>query len=248
MMSVTGERTGRPQRVGVAVVDVLTAAHAVIAILAALRHRDATGDGQHVDLALLDVQVAAMINIAQAYLSAGVVAHRNGNEHPSVTPSQSFQCSDGLIMLAAANDGQFARLCQAVGMPGLANEPCFVHNAARVRNRDTLTQLLQTVFSRGTVKEWVDRLVAAGIPCAPVNDIAAVFDDPQVRERQMRMEVDHPEAGRLGLVASPLRLSASPVTYRLPPPLLGQHTDEVLKEILGMAPAEVAALRAAGVI
>jgi crotonobetainyl-CoA:carnitine CoA-transferase CaiB-like acyl-CoA transferase len=248
MMSVTGERTGRPQRVGVAVVDVLTAAHAVIAILAALRHRDATGEGQHVDLALLDVQVAAMINIAQAYLSAGVVARRNGNEHPSVTPSQSFQCSDGLIMLAAANDGQFARLCQAVGMPGLANEPCFVDNAARVRNRDTLTQLLQTVFARGTVKEWVDRLVAAGVPCAPVNDIAAVFDDPQVRERQMRMEVDHPEAGPLGLVASPLRLSASPVTYRLPPPLLGQHTDEVLTQVLAMAPAEIAALREAGVV
>ena len=166
-------------------------------------------------------------------MSAGVVARRNGNEHPSVTPSQSFRCSDGLIMLAAANDGQFRRLCEAVGMPALASEPCFADNAARVRNRDTLTQLLQSVFSRGTVKHWVDRLVAAGVPCGPVNDIAAVFDDPQVRERQMRMEVEHPEAGTLALVASPLRLSASPVSYRLPPPLLGEHTDEVLTRASG---------------
>jgi crotonobetainyl-CoA:carnitine CoA-transferase CaiB-like acyl-CoA transferase len=248
LMSVTGERSGQPQRVGVALVDVLTATHAVIGILAALRHRDATGEGQHLDLALLDVQVASMINVAQAYLSAGVVARRNGNDHPSVTPSQSFHCSDGLIMLAAANEGQFRRLCETVGMPGLASDPCFADNAARVRNRDTLTQLLQSAFARGTVKHWVDALVAAGVPCGPVNDIAAVFDDPQVRERQMRMKVQHPHAGTLGLVASPLRLSASPVSYRLPPPLLGEHTDEVLTQILGMTASELAALRDTGVL
>ena len=248
LMSVTGERDGRPQRVGVALVDVLTATHAVIGILAALRHRDATGQGQHLDLALLDVQVASMINIAQAYLSAGVVGMRNGNEHPSVTPSQSFRCSDGLIMLAAANDGQFRRLCEAVGMPGLATEPCFVNNAARVRNRDTLTQLLQSAFSRGTVRDWVDRLVAADVPCGPVNDIAAVFDDPQVRARRIQIEVEHPQAGPLGLVASPLRLSASPVRYRLPPPMLGEHTEAVLTDLLEMAPAEITALRDAEVL
>ena len=248
LMSVTGERDGRPQRVGVALVDVLTATHAVIGILAALRYRDATGQGQHLDLALLDVQVASMINVAQAYLSAGIIGLRNGNEHPSVTPSQSFRCSDGMIMLAAANDGQFRRLCEAVGMPGLAKEPCFVNNAARVRNRDTLTQLLQSVFSQGTVRDWVDRLVAADVPCGPVNDIAAVFDDPQVRARQMRIEVEHTQAGALGLVASPLRLSTSPVRYRLPPPLLGEHTEPVLTELLGMTPAELAALRDAGVL
>ena len=248
LMSVTGERDGRPQRVGVALVDVLTATHAVIGILAALRHRDATGQGQHLDLALLDVQVASMINIAQAYLSAGVVGMRNGNEHPSVMPSQSFRCSDGLIMLAAANDGQFRRLCEAVGMPGLATEPCFVNNAARVRNRDTLTQLLQSAFSRGTVRDWVDRLVAADVPCGPVNDIAAVFDDPQVRARRIQIEVEHPQAGPLGLVASPLRLSASPVRYRLPPPMLGEHTEAVLTDLLEMAPAEITALRDAEVL
>ncbi len=248
MMSLTRERDGQPQRHGVALVAVLTATHAVIGILAALRHRDATGQGQQLDLALLDVQVASMINSAQAYLSAGVVAHRNGNEHPSVTPSQSFRCADGVIMLAAANDGQFRRLCEAVGMPGLADEPCFVDNAARVRNRSTLTQMLQSVFQRGTVNEWVERLVAAGVPCGPVNDIAAVFGDPQVQARGLRMEVEHPAAGTLGLVASPLRLSASPVSYRLPPPLLGEHTDEVLGELLGMTPAELASLREAAII
>jgi formyl-CoA transferase len=241
-MSVTGEREGRPQRAGVALVDVLTATHAVIGILAALRHRDATGEGQRLDLALLDVSVASMINIAQAYLSAGVVGLRNGNEHPSVMPSQSFRCSDGLIMLAAANDGQFRRLCDAVGMPGLADEPRFKDNAARVRNRDPLTQLLQSAFSRGSAKDWVDRLIAAGVPCGPVNDIAAVFDDPQVHEREMRIELEHPQAGTLGLVGSPLRLSASPVRYRLPPPLLGEHTDAVLNELLAMSSSELAAL------
>jgi crotonobetainyl-CoA:carnitine CoA-transferase CaiB-like acyl-CoA transferase len=165
-----------------------------------------------------------------------------------VTPSQSFACAEGVIMLAAANDGQFRRLCEAVGMPGLAQEPCFVDNAARVRNRSTLTQMLQSVFQRGTVKEWVERLVAAGVPCGPVNDIAAVFGDPQVQARGLRMEVEHPAAGTLELVASPLRLSASPVSYRLPPPLLGEHTDEVLSELLGMTPAELASLREAAII
>ena len=169
---------------------------------------------------------------------------RNGNEHPSVMPSQSFRCSDGLIMLAAANDGQFRRLCEAVGMPGLASEPCFADNAARVRNRDTLTQLLQSVFSRGTVKQWVDRLVAAGVPCGPVNDIAAVFDDPQVRARQIRMEVEHPQAGTLALVASPLRLSASPVQLSSASPAAGGAHRRGPDGVLGMAPAELAALRA----
>jgi len=248
MMSVTGERDGRPQRIGVAMVDVLTATYAVIAILAALRHRDATGVGQHIDMALLDVQVSAMINIAQAYLSAGVVARRNGNEHPSVTPSQSFQCSDGMLMLAAANDGQFARLCDATELPELPRDARFSTNASRVRNRDVLTQLLQRKFSENTVAHWVDRLVAAGVPCGPVNDIAQVFDDPQVRARGMKTEVEHPLAGALSLVASPLRLSESPVAYGAAPPVLGQHTDEVLRGLLDMTAEQIGSLRAVGAI
>jgi crotonobetainyl-CoA:carnitine CoA-transferase CaiB-like acyl-CoA transferase len=248
LMSVTGERGGPPQRVGVALVDVLAATYTVIGILAALRHRDASGEGQHLDIGLLDVQVASMINIAQAYLSAGVVARRNGNEHPSVTPSQSFQCVDGMIMLAAANDAQFARLCEAVGLPQLARDASFASNEARVQNRESLTQLLQIALAPRPVSEWVERLNAAGVPCAPINDIDRVFDDPQVRSRAMRVELDHPAAGPLPLVASPLRLSSTPVAYRLPPPLLGEHTDEVLSSLLGMGAEELASLRAAGVL
>ena len=248
MMAVTGERDGRPQRVGVAVVDVMTANYAVIAILSALRHRDASGRGQHIDLSLLDVQVAAMINVAQAYLSAGVVARRNGNEHPSVVPSQSFQCADGMIMLAAGNDGQFAKLCEALGRVDLARDPRFATNAARVRNRAAVTALLQEALSQQPVTHWTDRLSRAGVPCGPVNDVEQVFADPQVRHRGLRVEVEHPVSGTLPLLASPLRLSETPVDYRLAPPLLGEHTDAVLSELLGMGPGEIEQLRQAGVI
>ena len=248
MMAVTGERDGRPQRVGVAVVDVMTANYAVIAILAALRHRDASGRGQHIDLSLLDVQVAAMINVAQAYLSAGVVARRNGNEHPSVVPSQSFQCADGMIMLAAGNDGQFAKLCEALGRFDLARDPRFATNAARVRNRAAVTALLQEALSQQPVTHWTDRLSRAGVPCGPVNDVEQVFADPQVRHRGLRVEVEHPVSGTLPLLASPLRFSETPVDYRLAPPLLGEHTDAVLSELLGMGPGEIEQLRQAGVI
>jgi crotonobetainyl-CoA:carnitine CoA-transferase CaiB-like acyl-CoA transferase len=248
MMSVTGERDGPPQRVGVAVVDILTSTYACIAILAALRHREATGAGQHVDLALLDVQVASMINVAQAYLSAGVVGRRSGNEHPSVVPSQSFQCSDGMLMLAAANDVQFARLCRAAGLPELAEDERFRTNAARVRNREALNALLDARFSQMPVAHWTEALVEAGLPCGPINDIAQVFADPQVQARGMRIELEHSAAGALPLLGSPIRLSQSPVTYQAPPPLLGEHTDEVLSQLLGVDAAQREALRAQRVI
>ena len=248
LMSVTGEREGRPQRVGVAVVDVLTATYTVIGILSALRHRDATGQGQHLDMALLDVQLASMINIAQAYLSAGVVAGRNGNEHPSVVPSQSFVCADGTVMLAAGNDGQFLRLCQAVDRADLARDPRFATNEARVRNREELTALLDSVFAQRPVADWSERLARAGVPCGPVNNIAQAFDDPQVRHRGLRVQLEHPVAGLLDSVANPVRLSASAPSYGLPPPLLGQHTREVLQGLLGMTAGEIDALRGAGVV
>jgi len=248
MMGVTGERDGPPQRVGVAVVDVLTASYAVIAILAALRHRDASGQGQHIDLGLLDVQVAAMINVAQAYLSAGVVAQRNGNAHPSVVPSQSFQCQDGMLMLAAGNDGQFAKLCDALGRKELAAGQRFATNAARVGNREAVTAELQKTLLGRPVAYWTDRLARAGVPCGPINDIGQVFADPHVRHRGLRVEVEHPVAGTLPLLASPLRLSATPVDYRLPPPLLGQHTEEVLSGLLGMERPAIEMLRRAGVV
>jgi crotonobetainyl-CoA:carnitine CoA-transferase CaiB-like acyl-CoA transferase len=248
LMSVTGERDGRPQRVGVAVVDVLTATYTAIGILSALRHRDATGQGQHLDMALLDVQLAAMINIAQAYLSAGVVAGRNGNEHPSVVPSQSFVCSDGMIMLAAGNDGQFVRLCQALEREDLARDARFATNEARVGNREELTELLNVLFVQRPRADWSERLARAGVPCGPVNDISQAFDDPQVIHRGLRVQLEHPLAGRLDTVANPIRLSESAASYALPPPLLGEHTNEVLQSLLGMTVSEIDALRRARVL
>ncbi|HTS53952.1 MAG TPA: CaiB/BaiF CoA-transferase family protein [Burkholderiales bacterium] len=247
LMSVTGERDGAPgggpQRVGVAVTDMMTAIYAVSGILAALLHRHGSGEGQHIDLALLDVQVASMINIAQAYLSAGIVARRNGNVHPSVVPSQVFECADGQLMLAAGNDSQFAKLCDAVGRPEIARDARCATNDARVRNRELVISTLETLMRNRPVAYWTEKLAAAGVPCGPINDISAVFADPQVRHRGMRVEVVHPVVGALALVGNPLRLSETAVEYRLPPPLLGEHTDEVLAGLLDMDRAEIERLR-----
>jgi crotonobetainyl-CoA:carnitine CoA-transferase CaiB-like acyl-CoA transferase len=252
LMSVTGERDGvlgaGPQRVGVAVTDMMTALYAVSGILAALLHRTRTGEGQHIDLALLDVQVASMINIAQAYLSAGIVASRSGNAHPSVVPSQVFACADGQLMLAAGNDSQFAKLCETAGRPELARDARFATNDARVRNRELVISTLEALIRAKPLTYWTEKLAAAGVPCGPINDIAAVFADAQVRHRGMRVEVQHPRAGQLALVASPLRLSETPVEYRMPPPLLGQHTNEVLVGLLGMRQDEIDRLRRAEVV
>ena len=252
LMSVTGERDGipggGPQRVGVAVTDMMTATYAVSGILAALLHRSRGGQGQHIDLALLDVQVASMINIAQAYLSAGIVARRNGNAHPSVVPSQVFDCADGQVMLAAGNDGQFAKLCETAGRPDLARDARFATNEARVRNRALLVPTLEAMMRGKSVAYWTEKLAAAGVPCGPINDIAAVFADQQVQHRGMRVEMQHPLARTLALVGSPLRLSETPVEYKLPPPLLGQHTDEVLAGLLAMGQSDIERLRAESVI
>ena len=252
LMSVTGQPDGvpgaGPLRVGVAVTDMMTAIYAVSGILAALLHRGRSGEGQHIDLALLDVQVASMINIAQAYLSAGVVAQRNGNVHPSVVPSQAFDCADGQVMLATGNDSQFAKLCEAVGRPELARDPRFARNEARVRNKALVISSLEPLLREKPMGYWTDKLARAGVPCGPINDIARVFEDAQVRHRGMRIEMAHPLAGMLPLVGSPLRLSDTKVEYRLPPPLLGQHTDEVLGGLLGMQRDELDRLRQSGVV
>jgi len=252
LMSVTGQPDGvpgaGPLRVGVAVTDMMTAIYAVSGILAALLHRGRSGEGQHIDLALLDVQVASMINIAQAYLSAGVVAQRNGNVHPSVVPSQAFDCADGQVMLATGNDSQFAKLCEAVGRPELARDPRFARNEARVRNQALVIASLEPLLREQPTGYWTDKLARAGVPCGPINDIARVFEDAQVRHRGMRIEMAHPLAGTLPLVGSPLRLSDTKVEYRLPPPLLGQHTDEVLGGLLGMQRDELDRLRQSGVV
>jgi len=232
LMSVTGEPEDMPgtapQRVGVAVVDLMAGHYAVIAVLAALLHRKETGAGQHIDIGLLDVGVGSMANIASAYLGAGVVARRNGGVHPSVVPSQVFRASDGWLILAAGNDSQFASLCEAAGRPDLAGDSRFSTNMARVKNRSALIPILEAMFGQRTVRDWNDLCAEAGVPCGPIYTIDQVFEDPQVRARNMKIELAHPLAGRLAMVASPIRMSATPLEYGRSPPVLGQHNEEVL--------------------
>jgi crotonobetainyl-CoA:carnitine CoA-transferase CaiB-like acyl-CoA transferase len=251
LMSVTGAPDGAPgggpMKVGVAVTDVMTGMYAATAVLAALAHREHSGLGQHVDLSLLDVQVAMLANQAQAYLSTGEPPVRLGNAHPSIVPYQAFAAADRHFVIAVGNDGPFARLCEVLGRPALAADPRFACNAARVEHRSALLAILEPALAARPAGAWIAALEAVGVPCGPINDLRQVFEDPQVLHRGMRLEVDHPAAGRVALVASPIRLSATPVAPPTAPPTLGQHTDEVLAE-LGLPAAEVAALRGAGVV
>jgi crotonobetainyl-CoA:carnitine CoA-transferase CaiB-like acyl-CoA transferase len=251
LMSVTGERDdlpgGGPQKVGVAVADLFTGLYATVAILAALRHRDATGEGQTIDMALLDTQVAMLANLGANYLVTKQAPRRAGNAHQNIVPYQVFEVADGHLILAVGNDGQFERFCRVAGCPELAADERFRRNASRVRHRDALVALLgETMRTRGRA-DWLAALDAAKVPCGPINDLADVFADPQVLHRGMRATVPHPHHDALELVASPMKLSATPVQLRRAPPLLGQHTDEVLAE-LGLDARETAALRAGGVI
>jgi crotonobetainyl-CoA:carnitine CoA-transferase CaiB-like acyl-CoA transferase len=248
LMSVTGEPDGAPMKVGVAVTDVLTGMYAATAVLAALAHRDRTGRGQRVDLALLDVQVAMLANQAESFLASGQPPGRLGNAHPSIVPYQAFATRDGHLVLAIGNDGQFARFCEVAGRPELARDPRFATNAARVQHRAELVEALAPLLAAREGRAWIDALEAAGVPCGPINDLAQVFDDPQVRHRGLRVEIPDPRCGTVPVVASPIRLSRTPVRHETPPPALGEHTREVLVEVLGMEEAEVVALREKGVI
>jgi crotonobetainyl-CoA:carnitine CoA-transferase CaiB-like acyl-CoA transferase len=248
LMSITGEAGGPPTKVGVAVTDVLTGMYAATAVLAALAERERSGRGQHVDLALLDVQVAMLANQAESFLVTGVPPTRLGNAHPSIVPYQSFATRDGHVVIAVGNDGQFARLCEAAAAPALARDARFATNAARVEHREALVGALAPVLAARTTGEWVRVLEAADVPCGPINDLAQVFEDPQVRHRGMRVEIPDPRLGAVPAVASPIRLSGTPVTYERPPPALGEHTREVLVGLLGMEEGEVEALRRSGVI
>ncbi len=256
LMSVTGpSRTeiaddqpgGGPQKVGVAVADLFTGMYATTAILAALRHRDQTGIGQSIDMALLDTQVAMLANLGANYLVTGVAPQRAGNAHQNIVPYQVFEVSDGHLILAVGNDAQFARFCEVAGVPDLARDPRYARNAGRVGERATLVPLLAGILKQRPRADWLAALEAAKVPCGPINDLAEVFADPQVVSRGMTVRLPHPLAGELELVASPMKLSATPVQYRLPPPLLGQHTDEVLAEF-GLAADEIAALHRAQAI
>lgn len=252
LMSVTGERDDRPgggpQKLGIAYADMTTGMHAAIGVLAALVQRGVSGRGQYIDLALLDVQVASMAVMAMNYFIGGKVPGRYGNAHPNIVPYEVFAAADGPLVLAVGNDAQFARLCQVAGMPELAVDERFARNGGRVRNREELIARLQAVFATRPAQAWEDALCAADVPCGRINDMAQVFEQPQVQARGMKISLDHPVAGPLPLVGSPLRFSGTPVSYRLPPPRLGEHTDAVLGGLLGKTAAEIAALRATGVV
>jgi crotonobetainyl-CoA:carnitine CoA-transferase CaiB-like acyl-CoA transferase len=243
LMSITGEPDGTPGggplRAGVAVTDLMTAAYATIAMLAALAHRAETGVGQHVDLALLDVQVFNLANVGLNYLHTGRVPGRHGNAHVNVVPSQAFRCKGGLMMVACGNDAQFERFCEALGRPELARDARFATNAVRFANKDALVAVIEDITGQRSAAEWVGLLEPAGVPSGPVNDVAQVFEDPQVRHRGMRVEVGHPVAGAIPLIANPMRLSKTPITYDRAPPLLGAHTREILSGLLAMDAAEI---------
>ena len=247
LMSVTGRADGEegagPQKVGVALTDIMTGLYATIAVQAALAERERSGRGQHIDLALLDVQIACLANQASNYLAGGVVPRRMGNAHPNIVPYQDFPTADGDMILAIGNDGQFARFCAVAGHPEWGTDERFATNPQRVAHRAVLIPLLRQATVTRTTGEWIAALESAGVPCGPINRIDQVFADPQVRARGLRIELPHPQAGTVPLVANPIRLSASPVVYRNAPPRLGEHTDEVLREWLELDEAALAALR-----
>jgi formyl-CoA transferase len=252
LMSITGERDdlpgGGPQKVGVAVTDLMTGMYATIAILAALTHRERSGAGQHIDMALLDVSVAMLANMNMNYLTSGQVPKRWGNAHPNVVPYQVFACSDGHIIVAVGNDSQFRKFCEVLDAPNLASDERFITNSNRIRNRAALIPLLEPLVARRTRDEWVNALEAASIPCGPINNIDQVFDNPQVKARGIKVEVPHPLAGVVPQVASPMRFSETPIEYQVAPPTLGQHSEYVLRDLLGMDTDEIDRLRQSGVI
>ncbi len=252
LMSITGVPDGQPgagpQKIGVAVTDIMAGMYATIAVLGALAHRDVTGVGQYIDLALLDCSMAMLMNVGTIYLSDGKIPGRLGNSHGNAVPYQLFPSKDGQVILAVGNNDQFVRFCEIAGRTDIAQDPRFSTAAARVAHRDILIPMLQDVMKTRTSMEWLKALEPAGIPCGPVNNVAEAFEDPQVRHRETVLEMPHPVAGKVRLIASPLRFSETPVEYRDPPPVLGQHTAEILRDILGMDEAAIGALAGRGVV
>ena len=252
LMSLTGRPEGEegagPMKVGVALTDILTGLYATVGVLAALNQREQSGVGQYIDVALLDVQVACLANQAMNYLATGVSPKRLGNAHPNIVPYQDFPSADGNFILAVGNDGQFRKFCEVAGIASLADDPRFVTNRARVAHRAELIPLLRQATVFKTTAQWIELLEKAGVPCGPINDLQQVFADPQVQARGLRLDLPNALGSSTPQVASPLRLSATPVAYRSAPPLLGQHTEALLQRLLGMSETQVAELREAGVI
>jgi crotonobetainyl-CoA:carnitine CoA-transferase CaiB-like acyl-CoA transferase len=252
LMSVTGERDdlpgGGPQKAGIPIADIMTGMYATIAVCAALAHRAETGVGQHLDLALFDSLTAVLANQAANYLATGQSPGRLGNAHPNIVPYQTFKTADGAVILACGNDNLFRKFCEVASAPNLAGDARYATNGKRVENRVELTRILDEIFARRTTHEWVEMLEAAGVPNGPINTIEQVFAEPQAIARGLRMELPHTAAGKVSLVRSPMRFSDTPVEHERPPPLLGEHTDEILRGLLGLKDDEVAKLRADGAV
>jgi crotonobetainyl-CoA:carnitine CoA-transferase CaiB-like acyl-CoA transferase len=252
MMSVTGEADDRPgggpQKIGVALTDILTGLYTTIAALAAISLRDQTGTGQHIDMALLDVTAASMANQALNFLVSGTAPGRMGNAHPNIVPYQAFATADHHVIVAVGNDAQFARFCEFGGSGELAQDPAYATNAKRVGNRDALVPILEDMMRTKPRADWLAGLEGVGVPCGPINDLEQLFDDPQIQARERRIELPHPLAGTVPQVANPIRYSDAELAYSHAGPTLGQHTDEVLGELLGMAEDDIASLRERGII
>ena len=249
-MSLTGEPDGEPMKLGVSIADIMSGMYAGVSILAAVRHQALTGEGQQVDISMLDVHVSWLANQGMSYLATGEVPERLGNNHPSIVPYQVMPSADGYFVLSVGNDPTFERFCGVAGCEALLQDERFRTAPERVRNRDHVTATLNEITRQHPSAWWLAELEKAKIGCGPINDLEQVFADPQVKAREMVIEMDHPATGGkpAKLIASPIRMSATPVTYRLAPPMLGQHTDDVLREKLGLSDAEIAALRDKGVV
>lgn len=253
IMSITGQPEGKPgsepMKVGVGVTDIMTGVYAAVAILAALRHRDREGTGQHIDLSLLDTQVAWLANEGMNYLLSGAVPQRRGNAHPTIVPYSVYPCDDGYVIIAVGNDSQFQKLCAFGGQAGISEDPRFLTNPLRVANRDACDEAIASFTRTKAQAHWVDGLAKLGVPCSPVNRIDQVFADPHVKARGMTVRMRHTASGvEIPLLASPIKMSETPPTYRCAPPVCGQDTDAVLRELLGLAAAELDALRARGAV
>jgi len=248
VMSITGPEGGEPYKVGVAIADITAGLFACNAILAALFDRQRTGNGQRIDISLLDSQVAWLANVGSNYLISGQKPHRYGNAHPNIVPYQTFKASDGYFALGIGNDNQWKQFCERTGKPEWAQDIRFSTNASRVKHRKTLVPLLEQLFLQSEVAHWLSILEAVGVPCGPINSIDQVLDDPQVLAREMVIQVPHPSAGSIRMVASPLKIPTAPVVVRFPPPMLGEHTEQILHDLLGVNQTGIDELRIAQVI
>ncbi len=248
MMSITGPVEGPPSRVGIPIIDINTGMFAATAILAALRVRDITGEGQLVDMSLLDTHVALLANVASNYLIGGTEPRRYGNAHPNLTPYEAFQARDRWFVLGAANDGQWRLLCELIDRPELKDDPRFDSNSQRLANRDALMGILNEIFVARNADDWLSDLKEAGLPCGPINTIADVFDHPQAKDRELAIQTQHSTAGKIKLTGFPYKLSQTPAVVHHPPPTLGEHTQEVLVELLSYTPEDVLKFREQGTI